>query len=77
MGMLILYGVLAIGVLGAIAAVLKHYNAPKTLEEQRLIEQQRQEAKQKQIEEKTKRLESKRKAIEEKRKAQAERRKRP
>lgn len=75
--MMIVYAGLAIGVLGAIAAVLKHYNAPKTLEEQRLIEQQRQEAKQKQMEEKTKRLESKRKAIEEKRKAQAERRKRP
>lgn len=77
MVMMIVYAGLAIGVLGAIAAVLKHYNAPKTLEEQRLIEQQRQEAKQKQMEEKTKRLESKRKAIEEKRKAQAERRKRP
>ena len=77
MGSLILYGVLAIGVLGAIAAVLKHWNAPKTLEEQRLIEQQRQEAKQKKMEEQTKRMEARRKVIEEKRKAQAERRKRP
>lgn len=77
MGMLIVYGVLVIGVLGAAAAVLKHWNAPKTLEEQRLIEQQRQEAKQKKMEEQTKRIESRRKAIEERRKAANERRNRP
>lgn len=77
MVMLIVYGVLAMGVLGAIAAVLKHWNAPKTLEEQRLIEQQRQEAKQKKMEEQTKRMEARRKAVEERRKAQAERRNRP
>lgn len=72
MGSLVVYGVLAIGVLGALAAVIKHFNAPKTLEEQRLIEQQRQEAEQKKMEEKTERMESKRKANEDRKKAKAE-----
>lgn len=71
---IIIGAVLAIGVLGALASVFKHYNAPKTLEEQRKIDEQKIAAKEKQRQDQLKKAEERHAAAEAKRKEREQRR---
>lgn len=73
---IIIGAVLAIGVLGALASVFKHYNAPKTLEEQRKIDEAKAKAADERRADMAARIEARR-AEQEKKRAEREANKKP